>query len=118
VNVPKAWFAEGPPLVGRLFVMKEIGGLEAVLSQRGFEEVTSDLIETILGEAAKFAAQVLAPIDHSGDVQGCRWQDGTVTTAEGFRQAYASSARPVGTACLRASSSVDRACPSCCPRPC
>jgi len=73
-----------------LFVMKEIGGLDSVLSQRGFEEVTPDLVETILGEAAKFAAQVLAPINHSGDAQGCRWQGGTVTTAEGFRQAYAS----------------------------
>ena len=73
-----------------LFVMKEMGGLEAVLAQRGFEEVTPDRVETILGEAAKFAAQVLAPINHTGDVQGCHWQDGAVTTAEGFRQAYAS----------------------------
>ncbi len=73
-----------------LFAMKEIGGMEAVLAQRGFEEVTPDLVETILDEAAKFAAEVLAPINHSGDVQGCRWQDGTVTTADGFPQAYAS----------------------------
>jgi alkylation response protein AidB-like acyl-CoA dehydrogenase len=71
-----------------LFAMKELGGLDAVLTQRGFEEVTPDLVETILDEAAKFAAEVLAPINHVGDVQGCRWHDGAVTTADGFRQAY------------------------------
>ena len=72
------------------FAMKELGGLDAVLAQPGFEELTPDLVETILDEAAKFAAEVLAPINHSGDVQGCRWHDGAVSTADGFRQAYAS----------------------------
>lgn len=78
------------PQQDMLFAMKEFGGMDAVLAQRGFEEVTSDLVETILDEAAKFAAEVLAPINHVGDVQGCRWHDGAVTTADGFRQAYAS----------------------------
>ncbi|WP_088278362.1 acyl-CoA dehydrogenase [Ideonella sp. A 288] len=78
------------PVRDMLFAMKEIGGLDAVLAQPGFEEVTADLAEAILDEAAKFAANVLAPINRQGDVQGCHWQDGTVTSADGFRQAYAS----------------------------
>jgi len=41
--------------------MKELGGLESVLTQPGNEEVTSELVETILDEAAKFASNVLAP---------------------------------------------------------
>ena len=72
-----------------LFAMKELGGLEAVLAQPGNEEVTSELVETILDEAAKFASNVLAPINAQGDTQGCRWNNGVVTTADGFKQAYA-----------------------------
>ncbi len=73
-----------------LFTMKEIGGLDAVLAQPGFEEVTPDLVDTILDEAGKFAAEVLAPLNQPGDRQGNRWDAGTVTTADGFKQAYAS----------------------------
>ena len=50
-----------PQLRDTLFAMKELGGLESVLTQPGNEEVTSELVETILDEAAKFASNVLAP---------------------------------------------------------
>jgi 3-(methylthio)propanoyl-CoA dehydrogenase len=78
-----------PPLRDMLFAMKELGGLDAVLAQPGNEEVTADLVEAILDEASKFASNVLAPINKQGDVQGCRWSDGVVTTADGFKEAYA-----------------------------
>ncbi len=77
-----------PPLRDMLFAMKEHGGLDAVLAQPGNEEV-GDVVEAILDEASKFAVNVLAPINQAGDVQGCRWDKGTVTTADGFKQAYA-----------------------------
>ncbi len=73
-----------------LFVMKEIGGLDAVLQQPGHEEVDPDLVDAILGEAGKFATDVLAPLNQPGDRQGNRWEAGHVGTADGFRQAYAS----------------------------
>ena len=78
------------PLRDMLFAMKEIGGLDAVLAQPGHEDLSPDLVDAILDEAAKFAGTVLAPINQIGDVQGCRWNDGTVTTADGFKAAYAS----------------------------
>jgi 3-(methylthio)propanoyl-CoA dehydrogenase len=78
-----------PPLRDMLFAMKEFGGLDAVLAQPGNEELSTDLVEAILDEASKFASSVLAPINKQGDVQGCRWNDGVVTTADGFKQAYA-----------------------------
>ena len=46
-----------------VFAMKELGGLESVLTQPGKEAVTSELVETILDEAAKFASNVLASIN-------------------------------------------------------
>ncbi|MFO1228627.1 acyl-CoA dehydrogenase [Thauera aminoaromatica] len=73
-----------------LFVMKEIGGLDAVLQQPGHEEVDPDLVDAILGEADKFAVDVLAPLNQPGDRQGNRWEAGQVATADGFRHAYAS----------------------------
>jgi len=77
-----------PPLRDMLFAMKELGGLDAVLAQPGNEEVTGELVEAILDEAAKFASNVLAPINAQGDTQGCKLKDHVVTTPDGFKQAY------------------------------
>ncbi len=77
-----------PPLRDMLFAMKELGGLDAVLAQPGHEELSADVVEAILDEASKFASNVLAPINKQGDVQGCRWDQGVVTTADGFKEAY------------------------------
>jgi len=54
-----------------------------------YEEVTDELLDAILEEAAKFVEQELAPINQSGDQQGCEWNDTVVTTPEGFKEAYA-----------------------------
>ncbi len=42
----------------------------------------------VLEEAGRFSAQVLAPLNSSGDRQGCRFDNGRVTTPDGFAQAY------------------------------
>ena len=55
----------------------------------GYEEVGEDLLGAILEEASKFVEQELAPINQSGDQQGCTWDDTVVTTPDGFKEAYA-----------------------------
>jgi acyl-CoA dehydrogenase len=77
-----------PPVRDILFVMNEIGDLPGVLAQPGHEEVTPDLVETIVEEAGKFAAGVLAPLNVVGDRLGNVWADGVVTTAPGVASAY------------------------------
>jgi alkylation response protein AidB-like acyl-CoA dehydrogenase len=55
----------------------------------GFEEATPDVIDAVLTEGAALCEQVLFPINQSGDSEGCRWDNGTVTTPSGFKEAYA-----------------------------
>ncbi len=54
----------------------------------GAEEATPETLAAIVEEAAKFSEQVINPLNASGDRDGCKWQDGKVTTPPGFKQAY------------------------------
>ncbi|WP_254276999.1 acyl-CoA dehydrogenase [Halomonas sp. 3H] len=70
------------------FVLEEL--LEhGSLSLPGFEEASPDLVEAVLEEAARLAGEVWAPLNASGDRQGCtRRDDCGVTVPEGFADAY------------------------------
>jgi alkylation response protein AidB-like acyl-CoA dehydrogenase len=54
-----------------------------------YEDYGQDLYEMVLGEAAKFATETIAPLNPIGDRQGCTWKDGVVTTPDGYKEAYA-----------------------------
>jgi alkylation response protein AidB-like acyl-CoA dehydrogenase len=71
-----------------LFVTQELLGFEAHYQHLGFEDATDDLIRAIYGEAAKFAENILAPLNQVGDDEGCTFNDGEVTTPTGFKEAY------------------------------
>ena len=72
------------------FVMDELLELPAhYASLPGCEEVTSDLVSAIRDEAAKFATNVIYPLNKVGDEEGCTWADGVVTTPTGFKEANA-----------------------------
>jgi alkylation response protein AidB-like acyl-CoA dehydrogenase len=71
-----------------LFVMNELLGFEKHYADLGFTDATPDMVEAIFSEAAKFAENVLAPINANGDEEGCKWVDGVVTTPAGFKEAY------------------------------
>ncbi len=54
----------------------------------GFEEIDDDVVNMVLQEGAKVCEEVLHPINASGDQQGCLFDDGVVTTPDGFIEAY------------------------------
>ncbi len=71
------------------FVINEVLDLASYNNLPGFESATPDMIDTVVNEAGKFCAEVLAPINQSGDKEGCtRHDDGSVTTPAGFKEAF------------------------------
>nr|MBA3776193.1 acyl-CoA dehydrogenase [Betaproteobacteria bacterium] len=76
------------PLQDMKFVIEELVGLDRISALPGCEEVNGELVDAVLGEAAKFASGVLAPLNRPGDQQGARFADGAVASADGFREAY------------------------------
>ena len=76
------------PMNDMRFVMHELAGLGEVSSLPGHEEATPDLVDAILEEAGKFAAEVLSPLNPVGDREGAKWMDGSVTMPNGFKEAY------------------------------
>lgn len=53
-----------------------------------FESLDNELAAQVVEEAARFACGVLAPLNAPGDRQGCRFDDGRVSTPDGFPAAY------------------------------
>ncbi|MSQ70989.1 MAG: acyl-CoA dehydrogenase [Betaproteobacteria bacterium] len=76
------------PIRDMQFVLKELAGLDDIARLPGCEDVSADLVEQILEGNAKFSAEVLSPLNKSGDEQGSVWKDGAVRTPDGFKDAY------------------------------
>jgi alkylation response protein AidB-like acyl-CoA dehydrogenase len=78
------------PLSDIRFTLQELADLDLVCQIPDAEAVADpELRDAILDQAARFAEQVLAPLNRSGDVEGAHWQDGAVRMPAGFREAQA-----------------------------
>jgi alkylation response protein AidB-like acyl-CoA dehydrogenase len=76
------------PVRDMTFVLNELVPLSDITALPGCEDAGEDLAAAILEEAAKFAAGVLAPLNWTGDQEGCVLAGDTVKTPKGFKEAY------------------------------
>ncbi len=79
-----------PPLRDFQFVLHEVLDAQANLADLpAHAEVTRELIDQVLEEGGKFCAEVLFPLNRSGDEEGCHYEgDGVVRTPKGFKEAW------------------------------
>ena len=77
------------PVRDMQFVLHEVLQLQNYTNLPGFSDATPDVVDQILEEGAKFAKNVLFPLNAVGDKQGCkRADDASVKTPDGFPEAY------------------------------
>ncbi|WP_287028022.1 acyl-CoA dehydrogenase C-terminal domain-containing protein [Pseudomonas sp. UBA6310] len=78
------------PLRDMRFVLNEVFDVARLWAEMPAlaEVVDADTAEAILEEAGKVNARSIAPLNRSGDEEGCQWKDGVVSTPAGFVEAY------------------------------
>ncbi|MDO9320722.1 MAG: acyl-CoA dehydrogenase family protein, partial [Pseudomonas sp.] len=78
------------PLRDMRFVLNEVFEVAKLWAQLPAiaEVVDEETAAAILEEAGKVTAGIVAPLNRSGDEEGCGWTDGAVNTPAGFPAAY------------------------------
>ncbi|CAO3428195.1 acyl-CoA dehydrogenase [Azospirillum doebereinerae] len=77
-----------PPLQTLRFLVQEVLKAPDILAGAGWEDATPDLFDAVLAQAGRLAAEVLAPLNRSGDEEGARVEAGGVRMPAGFQEAW------------------------------
>jgi alkylation response protein AidB-like acyl-CoA dehydrogenase len=81
------------PVEDVMFLLNDVFQIERHNNLPGFADAAPDVVEAILTEGAKLCEEVFAPLNRTGDLEGCtRNPDGSVNTPNGFKEAYAAYA--------------------------
>jgi alkylation response protein AidB-like acyl-CoA dehydrogenase len=76
------------PLADFQFLLKDWLNIDEHYEQVGAQGMDSELVMEIINQGAKFAEEVVAPLNREGDEQGCKLENGQVSTPHGFADAY------------------------------
>ena len=77
-----------PPLDDIRFILHDVLKAGSLSELPGCEDASLELIDQIIEEGSKICADVLFPLNQSGDEEGCHFDNGVVTTPKGFKEAY------------------------------
>ena len=77
------------PVNDIVFTLNHEAGFDRLIQSGAYPDLSDDLVDAILDEAAKFADNVVAPLSWEGDQTGARLEDDGVKVPESFKQAYA-----------------------------
>ncbi|MET0606366.1 MAG: acyl-CoA dehydrogenase [Beijerinckiaceae bacterium] len=76
------------PVADIALSLREAGGLDDAIASGLYRDLTADVVDAVLTEAARMADDVLAPLNRVGDTVGSRLENGGVVTPPGWKQAY------------------------------
>ena len=76
------------PVADICFALKHAAGLKTALAEGLYGDLDEETVETVIAEAGRFAAEVIAPLNSVGDKFGTPFKDGKVTTPPGWKEAY------------------------------
>jgi alkylation response protein AidB-like acyl-CoA dehydrogenase len=76
------------PINDMLLALNHGAGLQAAVQAGHYGDFDADITAAVLEEAGRFASDVLAPLNRVGDEHGIKLDDGKVTTAPGWPDAY------------------------------
>jgi alkylation response protein AidB-like acyl-CoA dehydrogenase len=71
------------------FVLHDVMNAGQLAELPGYGDFSADLADQIIEEGARMCEEVLFPLNASGDEEGCHYENGTVRTPKGFKEAYA-----------------------------
>ncbi len=76
------------PIDDMLLALNHGAGLQAAVKAGQYGDFDAEITATVLEQAGKFAAEILAPLNRVGDQHGIKLEAGEVTTAPGWPDAY------------------------------
>ena len=76
------------PVADIAFTLKHAAGLKTALAEGIYGDLDEETVDSVLGEAGRYASDVIAPLNTVGDKFGTPFKDGKVTTPPGWKEAY------------------------------
>ena len=76
------------PTRDMLFVLNEVLDDQRIRDLPGYDDYEPETVSAVLDEAARFASDVLSPLNRPGDSEGVHWSEDGIVAAQGFGAAY------------------------------
>ena len=76
------------PVADMIATLRHVAGLDGLQAAGLAPELDEGMLEAILDEAGRFAAERIAPLNRVGDQHGSTLKDGVVATPPGWKEAY------------------------------